>query len=139
MLCRGIHPNGFRSIGIGCRRWPALIINRRILLIELCEQRPDVACVDLDIRCRQDHAFAEGVELHDVAVPGVMQDRFPGMRRQGMVHIVLPVEVIEIKIQKVLDIAGAMLQLRDPQAQRAEGKEEVRAKQKLIPELGQIL
>ena len=113
-------------------------IDRRILFIKLGEQRLHIAGVDHDIWSRQYETLTEGAQLHDVAVPRVVYDGLPGMWRERMMHLILPVEVIEIKIQHILDIVRALLQLRHAQAERTEGEEEVRAEEKLVSELSEV-
>ena len=113
-------------------------IDRRILFIKLGEQRLYIAGMDHGVRSRQYETLTESAQLHDVAVPRVVYDGLPGMGCERMMHLILPVVVIEIKIQHILDIVRALLQLRHAKAECTEGEEEVRAEEKLVSELREV-
>ena len=95
--------------------------------------------MNLCLRRSQHHALTEGAQLQYIAVPGVLKNRFPGVFGQAVMHAIFPVIVIEIEIQKVLNVLGTVLQLRNPQAKGAKGEEKIGTEEKLIPECGQIL
>ena len=145
-FCRG----GCRAYGSGCRialacRGILLIygyrlrIERRVLLVELCEELLHIARMDERFRCGKDHPLAEGGELQDVAVPAVAHNRLQRLLRQRMLRSVPAVIVLKIVTEHILNVVRTILQLGDAETQRAERKEEIRAEEELLPKLCQVL